>query len=210
MKPSFTPTLLRPYTLNPVDRSYNMIGTVEPAYGQRIDRAAPVSLPVPPPHRNGITYQYKLGDDVSQMLALLRQLAANFGLQPAVRNAAISIISSSGDEPVAMVNSIIGFVRSHVRYAKDPKMAEYVISPLLALQTINVKGYVYGDCDDHVLLLASLLTAIGFDNQIIGVKLNGSPYYNHVINQVRVGGQWHDVDTCFKSGDAPNYQDRLI
>lgn len=105
---------------------------------------------------------------------------------------------------------IFDFVKAKVIYIKDPKGFELIQSPVAMIDRIEKTGHVYGDCDDHVVLLNSMLATIGFECVPMGVKLHGSSYYNHVISGVIVRGELVELDPCAKNKPPPLYNDRLL
>lgn len=76
-----------------------------------------------------------------------------------VRDFAVFIVSNSGKDPVT---SLYEYVRMNVMCVGDPD-EEYVASPC---ETILLGG---GDCEDHSVLLASLMEAVGIESRIIWI-----------------------------------------
>ena len=74
-----------------------------------------------------------------------------------VRNFAVFLISSSEKDTVT---SLYDYVRNNVRFVSDPDK-DYVAS---ACETLLSGG---GDCEDHAILLASMLEAVGVDAKIL-------------------------------------------
>lgn len=207
-------------SLNPVNRSLAHYGALGTAVNQR---QSPVTELVSYTHQvpvaswdTGRSQQIPLGNattDAVQILSILEQLAAQFGQAPYVRDAAITIISSDGgfgqNDSTTHANRLIAFVKDHTRYVKDPSFAEYVISPIVMLSEIDNRGFTVGDCDDHVLLLNSLLNSVGIDTRVLGIKLFAPDHYDHVVSSIRISNQWMDVDPCVKMSMQPTYQSRL-
>jgi len=153
------------------------------------------------------------GNDIPVILATVAQLARQFSSAPIIRQAAEEIIHPARNADAAgNAYKLAAWVRNRMIYVPDPTDLEYVQSPVVLVARIISKGQAYGDCDDHVLLLASLLGSLGISNRILGVKLNHD-YYDHVINSVQYcnGGEWHDIDTCAKTGvEMPFYRERIV
>lgn len=76
-----------------------------------------------------------------------------------VRNFAVFIVSNSDKDPVT---SLYNYVRMNIKFVEDPEN-EYIAKPC---ETILSGG---GDCEDHAILLASLLEAVGIDSKIISI-----------------------------------------
>jgi hypothetical protein len=152
--------------------------------------------------------------DAEQILAYLSSFLVQFSRMPEIRATAISLLAGITDNNIPMqVTMITNFVKSQMVYVRDPAGVEFVISPLWAIKEIQQGRKVLGDCDDHVLLLGSLLGAIGFDVRPVAVHLYDATYYDHVILQAGLGaeyGGWVDLDPCAKSLPQPVYESRLI
>ena len=97
-----------------------------------------------------------------------------------------------------------------MRYLLDPEGSEYFIDPLALIQEIETNGHAFGDCDDHVSLLNSMARSMGFEARAVGVHLHDDRLWDHVISQVRLNGQWIDIDPCVKTNDTPFYREKLV
>jgi transglutaminase-like putative cysteine protease len=107
------------------------------------------------------------------------------------------------------VRRVYDYVRKNVVYIRDPVNAEYVISPIRMLSQIRNTGYSAGDCDDHTMLLNTMLGSIGFPTKFVGVKQGGSPRFNHVVSAVKIGPNMVLLDPCAKTNPTANYQEQL-
>lgn len=76
-----------------------------------------------------------------------------------LRDLAVFIVSCSKNDSVT---SLYEYVRMNIKFVDDPEN-EYVASPC---ETVLSGG---GDCEDHAILLASLLEAVGVDSRIIWI-----------------------------------------
>lgn len=122
------------------------------------------------------------------------------GLMPCLANNAIE----------DQVSIIVGFVKDRLIYMRDPEGAELVHSPVRLLTQIMGRGRAFGDCDDHALLMNSMLGSLGIQTRFVGVKTKNSPKYNHVICAVKVGADWTDIDPCSKQSIQPFYEEKLV
>jgi transglutaminase-like putative cysteine protease len=95
-------------------------------------------------------------------------------------------------------------------YLADPDGGEFIQTPLVLLNTIRQKGFAYGDCDDHVVLLGAMLTSVGIPARAVAVKLHGSDHYNHVVVEYPLNGTTVLIDPCAKTVPTPHYRDRLV
>jgi len=113
----------------------------------------------------------------------------------------------SNNDILGQVNRAVSFVRQNVTYIRDPVDSEYVISPVRMLDSFTATGYMAGDCDDHVMLLNTMLGSVGIQTKFVGVKFGNASEYNHVISGIFVGGQMYLVDPCAKGSTQPTYSD---
>lgn len=149
--------------------------------------------------------------DAHTIISALQFVIEQWGRDPAVRASAIGMLRSNANNDVQRhVLAISAWVMSHMVYLADPDGAEFVQSPTVLLKQIEKTGRAYGDCDDHVVLLGSLLNAIGIPAEAVGVKLYGSQFYNHVVIQYPRNGEMVIVDPCAKDTAAPFYRERLV
>jgi hypothetical protein len=133
----------------------------------------------------------------SQMMALPDGLAGNIATiefmgkvarekahHPKAREFATKILSHYNiashaykDEALAIGD----FVKTHVRYVRDPRDAEMLQDPIMLIDKLENQGMASGDCDDMSLLIATLLLAIGGDPFFRAVRyktMDGN--FNHI------------------------------
>jgi transglutaminase-like putative cysteine protease len=92
-----------------------------------------------------------------------------------------------GHDFAAEIERLFYFVRNGITYRRDPVGLELVQD---ARRTLK-RGA--GDCDDKVVLLASLLACLGHRTRIIVISF-GPPEFHHVALQVLHKGVWVDLD----------------
>ena len=152
--------------------------------------------------------------DAHTIIAALQLVVDQFGRDPRVRQATLSLLTSKINNDRANIMVVHRWVVNHMTYLADPDGAELVQTPLVLLRQIEQKGRAYGDCDDHVVLLGSMLVSIGIPARVAGVKLGGSPVFNHVVIEVPTTssgvGSWKVLDPCAKNTATPLYGERLI
>lgn len=148
---------------------------------------------------------------IRQIVDRLGALRDYYGALPVIRSAAIAIAGGNqDDDDQGNVDRLASFVRTAVIYQKDPLNAEFVQAPDVMLLNITKRGYTYGDCDDHVLLFASLAESLGVRTAIAGVKLE-SGSFNHVIAVPAIEDRnLIDVDLCAKHGEALAYAEKIL
>lgn len=116
-----------------------------------------------------------------------------------IRDLAMRIISAAGvpeRDQRGEVEAIHRYVQQHLRYVKDPLWYEFVTYPeTLAFERPD------GDCDDHVVLEAALLGAVGIPSRFVVFAFRGGPW-SHVAMQAHAGGQWIKLDPIVKNQPA--------
>ena len=149
--------------------------------------------------------------DAWTIISAIQFVIEQFGRDPRIRAATLPLISSRINNDVRNnANTIANWVMRKMVYLADPDGGEFIQTPLVLLNTIGQKGFAYGDCDDHVVLLGAMLTSLGIPTRAAAVKLHGSDVYNHVVIEYMAQGQPILVDPCAKNVPTPNYRDRLV
>ena len=130
---------------------------------------------------------------------------------PYVRYVAVGLMPCLANNAIAdQVQTIVTFVKDRLIYMRDPEGAELVHSPTRLLKQIMTKGRAFGDCDDHALMLNSMLGSLGIATRFVGVKTGNSAKYNHVISGVKIKSEWVDIDPCSKESIQPFYEEKLV
>lgn len=149
--------------------------------------------------------------DAFTIIAAIQFVIEQFGRDPRVRQASLSLLSSRINNDVTEhARTLASWVMSRMVYLADPDGGEFIQTPLVLLDTIAKKGFAYGDCDDHVVLLGAMLNSIGILARAVAVKLGGGEFYNHVIIEYPANGRTVTLDPCAKLVTAPRYADRLV
>jgi len=143
---------------------------------------------------------------IQQIVGNLNAMKDHYGSLPAIRAAAVAIAQpTTDDDDQGNVAKLASFVRKAVIYVKDPINSEFTQTPDVLLLQIHATGQARGDCDDHVLLFASLAESLGVFCTIAGVMAPGSSTYNHVIVLAYPDGEETQIDLCAKTGASPQY-----
>jgi transglutaminase-like putative cysteine protease len=149
--------------------------------------------------------------DAFTIIASIQFVIDQFGRDPRIRAATLPLISSRINNDIRNnATTVAAFVMRKMVYLADPDGGEFVQTPLVLLNAIGRKGVAYGDCDDHVVLLGSMLVSIGIPARAVAVKLHGSDHYNHVVIEYPYQGQAILIDPCAKNVPTPAYRDRLV
>lgn len=113
-----------------------------------------------------------------------------------IRQFAVSLLgdfkATSFDFPEAQ--KIFNWVRDNVRFVEDVAGSEYLQYPEI---TITNK---FGDCDDMVILLATLYRSIGYNVALVFVALTGAQSYNHIYLCVKTNVGYAFADATHKEG----------
>lgn len=152
------------------------------------------------------------GPDSLSILRLLDHFKKGYSRSPVVREHAVRVLQENcvvNNDLPNQVYAMTRHVKEKMTYVRDPAGSEYVVSPLLLIRDIRERGTAYGDCDDHALLLNTLLTSLGVQTRFLGVKLGGGAKYNHVICSALIGSEWVDIDPCAKRSPQQRYVERL-
>jgi transglutaminase-like putative cysteine protease len=137
---------------------------------------------------------------VLQTLAVMRRLVNAAKVNPAIRQAATSIIFLTPErDDMAEVSALFDFVRDSIRYVKDVHNVETLSTPEKVLE-----GRV-GDCDDQSVLLAALFETVGYPSRFVIAGYSSPSQVEHVYVQVCIDGEWFDCDPTENGGigDAP-------
>lgn len=148
--------------------------------------------------------------DSTAILKVLEDLRLRYSRDPVVWQTALRLVERTGNNAqMQQADRLAAYVREKMIYVKDPDSGEFVTAPNVLIERINARGFAQGDCDDHALLLNSLLGAVGIETRFAGVQLPNTSQWNHVVSNLRINGQWYDLDTCSKKGTRVIYSQHL-
>ncbi len=141
----------------------------------------------------------------------MNRLASQFGQMPYVREFTVSLMMNVADNDIKhQVVRVVNWVKQNIKYISDPSMSEYLVSPARLIQLREAGQPAMGDCDDHVLLVNSMLASIGIPAIAVGVKLVG-PEFDHVICGVMLDDQGLTlIDPCAKFSPQQTFSDKLL
>lgn len=147
---------------------------------------------------------------IRQILQNLQALKNYYGSLPSIRAAALAIGGTrTNNDQLTSALKLADYVKRGLVYQADPFNSELTQTPDVLLLQINRRGYAAGDCDDHVLLFASLAESLGIYTEIVGVKAPGSDAWNHVIVITWPNETAYQLDLCAKEGMQPQYAEIL-
>lgn len=87
------------------------------------------------------------------------------------------------------IERIQNYVRNNIQYVKDINGVETVQTPDMTVR------YRAGDCDDHSVLVATLLESIGHPTRFIAMKTNAFGPFVHVYTETKNGARWWPIET---------------
>lgn len=125
---------------------------------------------------------------IADTLRAMRGLVDRSLLDPRVISTAHGIVRALPARAHDLeARAILDWVRGHFRYTRDPLPydpdvgpADQVKTPGRLLGEIASTGVAVGDCDDYVVLLETLLRAVGLSAEAVVVSMDGGPF-SHVL-----------------------------
>jgi hypothetical protein len=140
----------------------------------------------------------------------LRQLIEDGIRDRFVRQKAVEIVNRAGVRPhdeLGEIRAIVKWVQNNVVYRKDPYMVEYFMTARRILKDVQA-GQSAADCDDFVIVAASLLGSLGYPVGAIIVDSNKDGVFNHVMLTTKTmaptrqyGNKWIVAELIF-----PNFK----
>lgn len=145
----------------------------------------PVAFPQKPLYRVSLMN----GDSgVAQTIDQMRSLISEALTDPSILRTAKDIVRGvPAFDDYAEAQALYNWVRSNIRFTKDPVDKETLYPPTELLQIRS------GDCDDISMLLGTLLMAVGYPARLMTVAANGDDF-SHVYVEGQVNGQWIPMD----------------
>lgn len=126
----------------------------------------------------------------NKTLRLMRDIVRQWRRAPLVIDLArrLTVGLPQKDYP-GEVRALFCYVRDRIRYVRDPNGVEALATPEA---TLNSGA---GDCDDKVILLASLLEAIGHPTRMVAMKESPVGPYAHVFLETKLGSRWYALES---------------
>lgn len=126
---------------------------------------------------------------IRQTLSAMRALVRRFKASPMIRQCATSVVFLVPEKnELAEIEALFQYVRDTVRYTRDIHDVETLSTPEKTL------AGRFGDCDDQVTLLCTLLESAGYPTRFVIAAYNGTGEYSHVYCQCFDGDDWIDLD----------------
>jgi hypothetical protein len=106
-----------------------------------------------------------------------------------IRLATDIVRSVAAFDDLGEAHAAYNWVRSNIRFTKDPVNKEKLYPPA---ELLKIRA---GDCDDISMLMATLLMAIGYPARFVTVAASQNPeQFSHVYVEGNVNGQWVPMD----------------
>lgn len=147
--------------------------------------------------------------DPEQTLAtvgVMRQLAIQGAIAPAVRSVAAFLVHGQGRDQLAYAQGIAGWIAQVTRFLYDPSVAEALVPADVTLALIQAHGVAQVDCDDVAILAAALGLSIGLRARfvVVGFLTPDAPY-EHIWTELSdsSGATWIAVDPARPATGLP-------
>ena len=128
-------------------------------------------------------------------LQIMRDIVRTWRKHPQIRDLALRITRNCPRKAFACeVHSIHEWVQRNIKYVRDVADVETIQTPDVTLRDRA------GDCDDHSVLVAALLQAVGHRARFIAVGFKRMGPYSHVFTEVELGPYWRPIETTEPHG----------
>lgn len=98
------------------------------------------------------------------------------------------------NDRIGEVQAIFDFVKSNLRYTRDPYGMEFVQTPDLLLRQIEAGETPAADCDDYTTLAGALLKSIGYPVALKATSYKPDKNLRHIYLLVNAYGKWIPFD----------------
>lgn len=123
-------------------------------------------------------------------LYTMRDIVRTWRKHPQVRALALQVTRQCEPKNWACyVYRIQEWVQGNIRYVRDVTDVETLQTPDVTLRDRA------GDCDDHSILVASLLQSIGHRVRFLAVGFRTLGPFAHVFTETHLGPYWRSVET---------------
>lgn len=100
------------------------------------------------------------------------------------------------------------WIREHYMYR--PEREEILRSPDHMMSDLERLGYVEGDCDDATIFVAALFRSMGIPVQMVAIRYNPIPEFEHVFAEIWTGSGWYTLDPTVKPGTRYRTLERMV
>ena len=155
-------------------------------YGKRVSRVFPV--------RN-------LDDRLTAIIYLIRQ--GEGPMRAVGLDLVKQFVAGGGDstDHLAFLKWLFPVFKARISYSRDNNFLDTFQDPWLTWDKLHG-----GDCDDHVIVWASICAGLGIPGRLVVVRTRGNADWNHIYFQAglpaRGPSQWLTLDTTVKDVQA--------
>ncbi len=125
---------------------------------------------------------------IDQVLGYIRRFAHEGQADPQIRALSERIMGPLVNTD-QKIQALYRWIRETISYRLDLRNVEDIQS---ASATYHLKG---GDCEDHVILVAALLSIQGIGTRDVVIRQKGRSDWNHIYLEYNDGGKWILWDT---------------
>ena len=146
------------------------------------------------------TYTIPQGDrGAYETLRIMKRIVLESMRDVSVLDAAKTIIRGVGGKDRRAQSQAIGaWVRSSLRFVRDPYGIETVHTPLFMLERIRTQGLFEADCDDYAVLSAALAKAVGLRTKFVILGfMSKRAQWAHVYTIAETPYGWYPFDHTF-------------
>lgn len=125
--------------------------------------------------------------------------------KPLIRVLTMKIIKGTGRDKRKQAEKIYDYIVKKIAYVSDIIEVETLQTPEVTL----ILGA--GDCDDHALIVATMLESIGIPSKYVLASYRDDKQYQHVYCQIDISGKKYILDTAYGKGfniERPGYTRR--
>lgn len=136
------------------------------------------------------------GADVLDTVTMINNIIEEQKIKPEIRAKALKLIQGiPEDDQMGEIKRLFEYVRKNIRFTRDVQGIETLQYPE------NTMKWGGGDCDCKVILLGSLLSAIGHKIRYSIYKITNPVKFDHINLQVflRKRNKWLTLDPTKKS-----------
>lgn len=143
---------------------------------------------------------FQSGVEVSHFIS---KIAHAFKSNPIIRNLSIKIVNSApSHDHLTEYKLLYEWVRDNIRYISDINTVETLQIPTVTIpEKFSMLGVGAGDCDDHVILLATMLLSIGAKDiyaRIVSYKPTDKEW-KHIYLVIKYQGKEYIMDAIAKN-----------
>jgi transglutaminase-like putative cysteine protease len=160
----------------------------------------PLPSPVPPARQ---TTSLPAGDaGTAKTVGWMRKLIHQGSKSPEIREMAANLAMRHSTDQ-GKIGSIFEFVRSKMKYVRDPLHQEMLAGTDYHMGVMGREGYARGDCDDHTIMLGAMLESVGYPTRITTARMKPGPgSFDHVYLEVNDRTGWVPLDPSNKQREA--------